>query len=128
MGGERASTTRQRQAGKICFECKLGLPPPDPPWTRGLRYCDACQPRPRRVMLNFDHHVGRYSVHFIEADCKTSVGPETGWIMVPNEDALRTFVQRCHPEDMEKFEQSLRSWGRGSNYVNLTEAQYRKLL
>jgi hypothetical protein len=34
---------------------------------------------------------------------------------------------RCNVEDLAKFEHSLREWGRGSNYVNLTDEQYIKL-
>ena len=36
-------------------------------------------------------------------------------------------VIRCNVEDLAKFEYSLRAWGRGSNYVNLTDEQYAKL-
>jgi hypothetical protein len=40
MGGERASTTRQRERGKICCRCKSSIPPPYP-WRE--RLCGKCE-------------------------------------------------------------------------------------
>jgi hypothetical protein len=39
LGGEGASSIRQRYAGKICCECKASL---SPPHRRGERLCDRC--------------------------------------------------------------------------------------
>lgn len=80
-----------------------------------------------RVLLNFQHYKDLWHVHFIEADCRTGIGPKTRYFHFATEDGLRRFVARCSPEDMEKFEHSIRAWGRGSNFVNLTDEQYGKL-
>jgi hypothetical protein len=55
------------------------------------------------------------------------VGPETRYYHMTTVDGLRAFVIRCNVEDLATFEHSLRAWGRGSNYVNLTDEQYAKL-
>jgi hypothetical protein len=80
-----------------------------------------------RVLLNFQHYNDLWSVHFIEADCKTIIGPQNRYYDFATVDGLRSFVLRCNPEDMEKFERSLRAWSRGSNFVNVTDEQYGKL-
>lgn len=70
MGGERASTTRRRRAGKICCNCESILPASDRP---GERYCARCEaeraPR-RRVYMNFMLRDGWRS-SFLEEDLKT---------------------------------------------------------
>src|SRR6516165_10448685 len=51
MGSERASSVRQRYAGKICCECSSPLPPPH---RRGERLCDRCGGASRkRVYMHF---------------------------------------------------------------------------
>jgi hypothetical protein len=80
-----------------------------------------------RVLLNFQHYKDLWSVHFIQADCKTLIGPPSRYYDFATVDDLRAFVQRCNIEDMDDFEKSLRAWARGSNYVNLTDEQYAKL-
>ena len=80
----------------------------------------------RRVLLNFDHR-DYWSVHFIEADCRTLIGKMTRYYHFATVDGLRAFVIRCNVENLEKFEHSLRAWGRGSNYVRLSDEQYNKL-
>jgi hypothetical protein len=42
-------------------------------------------------------------------------------------DGLRSFVIRCNVGDLAKFEHSVRAWGRGSEYANLSVDQYAKL-
>ncbi|ADW71456.1 hypothetical protein [Granulicella tundricola] len=73
MGGERASKTRQREAGKICCICSLTLDAP--PWgTYGERRCGKCaakQPK-RRVLMNFMLRQG-WHISFLEEDCQTSL-------------------------------------------------------
>jgi hypothetical protein len=81
----------------------------------------------RRALMNFDHRDFGWSAHFIEADCRTLIGPKTRYYHFGTDDGLRAFVIRCNVEDLAKFEHSLRAWGRGSNYVNLTDEQYAKL-
>jgi hypothetical protein len=80
-----------------------------------------------RCLLNFSSYAGIWSVHFIEADCKTLIGARTRHYHFATEDGIRAFVQGCNPEDMAEFEKSLRAWGRGSAYVQLTDEQYAKL-
>jgi hypothetical protein len=80
-----------------------------------------------RVLLNFQHYQDLWSVHFIEADCKTIIGPLDRYYHFATLDGLRSFVLRCNPEDMPEFERSVRAWSRGSNFVNVTDAQYDKL-
>jgi hypothetical protein len=76
--------------------------------------------------MNYDHR-DYWRVHFIEADCRTLIGTMTRYYRIATVDDLRAFVIRCKVEDLTKFEHSLGTWGRGSNYVNLTDEQYNKL-
>jgi len=85
------------------------------------------QPRTHRVMLNFQQYQELWSVHFIEADCKTVIGPYDRYYYFATLDGLRSFVLRCNPENMPEFELSVRAWSRGSNFVNVTDEQYAKL-
>lgn len=80
-----------------------------------------------RALLNFDHRDFGYTVHFIAADCRSGIGRATRYFRLPSDVELRAFVLSCHVEDIADFEISLRSWGRGSNYVQLTAEQYAKL-
>ena len=80
-----------------------------------------------RVLLNFQHYKDLWSVHFIEADCKTLIGPITRYYDFATLEGLRAFVLRCNPEDIAKFDRSVSAWSRGSNYANLTDEQYAKL-
>ncbi len=80
-----------------------------------------------RVLLNFQHYKDLWSVHFIEQDCRTLIGPKTRYYNFGTVDGLRSFVKRCNPENMAEFEHSLKAWGRGSNFVRLTDEQYAKL-
>ena len=79
-----------------------------------------------RVLMNFQTYTG-WHVHFIDADCKTTIGSRTRYFTFPTERAFRAFVSRCNLENMADFEHSMRAWSRGSNYANLTEEQYQKL-
>ena len=80
-----------------------------------------------RVLMNIDYYKDLWWVHFIEADCRTLIGLKTRYYRFATLDGFRSFVLRCNPEDMPTFEHSVRAWGRGSNYVNLTDEQYAKL-
>jgi hypothetical protein len=55
------------------------------------------------------------------------IGLKTRYYNFGTVDGLRRFVTRWNPEDMADFEKSLSAWGRGSNYVRLTDEQYEKL-
>ena len=52
-----------------------------------------------RVLLNFQLYGNLWSVHFIEADCQTLIGPKTRYYHFATEDGLRSFVIRCNPEE-----------------------------
>ena len=80
-----------------------------------------------RVLLNFQNYRDLWNVHFIEDDCRTAIGARTRYFHFATEDGLRKFVMRCTPEDMADFEKCIRSWGKGSCFVNLTDEQYAKL-
>jgi hypothetical protein len=80
----------------------------------------------RRVLMNFQLYDG-WVVHFIEADCRTTIGQRTRFISFATEQDFRSFVFRCNLEDMAIFEHSMRAWSRGSNHCNLTDEQYGKL-
>jgi len=76
--------------------------------------------------MNFQNYKG-WNCHFIEADCRTTIGTRTRFFTFASEEAFRSFVSRCNLEDMADFEHSMRAWARGSNYANLTDEQYQKL-
>ena len=82
-----------------------------------------------RVLLNFQHYGNAWTIHFVEADCRTRIGSRTRFYNLSTLDGLRSFVTRCQPEDatLAGFDQCARAWGRGSEYVHLTDEQYEKL-
>ena len=80
-----------------------------------------------RALLNFQNYRDLWNVHFIEADCRTGIRARTRDFHFVTEDGLRRFVTRCSPDDMAIFEKCIRSWGKGSCFVNLTNEQYAKL-
>ncbi len=82
-----------------------------------------------RVLLNFQLYGNAWNVHFIKDDCRSQIGSRTRYFKFPALDDLRSFLIRCHPEDasLAGFDHSVRAWGRGSEYVNLTDEQYGKL-
>ena len=83
-----------------------------------------------RVLLNFDHYRDGWHVHFIKDDCRTTIGSRTRYYNFDTLDGLRSFVERCQPEDatLAGFDHSVRAWGRGSEYVHLTDEQYGKAI
>ena len=118
---------RDRETGKICSKC--GAPtPPLPNHMYGERLCGQCQPRlprTRRVLMNFLENNG-WSIHFIAEDCKT---PISRFYTLSSIEALYDLVRRTDPPPgtLEEVEHDIRRWNRGSVYLNLTEAEYRKL-
>lgn len=81
----------------------------------------------RRVLMNFQQYQGLWHVHFIERDCKTTIGAETRYYHFATLDGLRIFVNRCHPLNMADFEHCIRAWNKGSTWCDLTDEQYSKL-
>jgi hypothetical protein len=82
---------------------------------------------PRRVLMNFQHRE-KWSVHFLEADCKTALW-EGRYYHFESVDRLREILVRAAPpaETFENFDRCVRSWSRGSVYLDLTEEQYGRL-
>jgi hypothetical protein len=80
------------------------------------------------VLMNFQHNQD-WVVHFIQADCRTTIGSKTRYFQFATLEDLRDFVIRCHPEgaSLEEFDHNVRAWSRGSIYVNLSAEQYAKL-
>ena len=122
VGSERASTTRQRERGQICYRCGVLLTPL-PPWTAGERACDGCEPRPHRVLMNFAYR-GGWIVHFVANDCRT---PISRFYKMPDLEALRRLASAGRVEDSRGMENAIEAWGRGSQFLRLTEEQYRRL-
>jgi hypothetical protein len=73
-----------------------------------------------RALMCFQQYDG-WNCSFIEADCRTSN------IDLPLFEALRAFVIRCNPEDINDFDYCIRTWNKGSVWVSLTDEQYAKL-
>jgi hypothetical protein len=53
--------------------------------------------------MNFDRYKSLWWVHFIEADCRTLIGPTTRYYHFATVDGLRSFVIRCNVEDIADF-------------------------
>ena len=123
MGGPRASTIRQIEGAKRCYRCNQ--PIDTPPWHMGERLCAVCSPL-RRVYCTFFLRDG-WSVQFLEADAKTAVGRIRTFA---EPDKIREMIARTPTKMNVEAKQALEygiSRGRGGLYLDLTEAQYRKL-
>ena len=121
MDGERASSTRQRLAGKVCCACRNSLPP-DP---TGERYCERCAPR-RRICMHYMLATGGWYCQFLEEDLKT---PLRRTFTFATEEKVLDMAKRGGAEwtsDREAMEYGLRQ-GRGNVWLRLTAEQYAKL-
>lgn len=123
MGGERASTTRQRLAGKICALCHRLLD--STPRSTGERVCDQCTGNRRVYMTFFERH--GWIVQFLESDLKTPVGRIRKF---SHADRVTELIGRTptamNLEARNMLEHAL-SGGRGGMYLDVTGEQYRKL-
>ena len=123
MGGERASTTRMREAGKICCLCKTFLKPL--PITE--RYCSKCDPTRHRVYMHFMNTQGGWYCQFLEKDLKTPLRRKLHFhdfqkvvdLAKRGGAEFTAAVRREIEEGMEN--------GRGSVWLNLKHEQYAKL-
>ena len=122
MGGERASTTRMREQGRICCSCKVPL---DPLPTRE-RYCGRCGPR-HKIYMHFMLCKGGWRCQFLEEDLKTSLRRKFnfGDSSKVMELALRGGADNTLA-GRQGIEQGIQM-GRGSVWLSLTNDQYRKL-
>jgi hypothetical protein len=76
-----------------------------------------------QVLMNFDRYKGRWWVHFIESDCRTTIGTKTRFFTFPTIEDFRAFVLRCHPEDanLEDFDHSVRAWGVEAAFMSVSQ-------
>ena len=73
--------------------------------------------------MNFAYREG-WTVHFVASDCRT---PISRFYKLPDLEALRRLATEGYVEDKEGMEFAIRAWSRGSQFLRLTEAQYRRL-
>ena len=122
MGGERASTTRQREAGKICAFCHRILPPQP---TRE-RVCDRCGGKRHRVYMHFMQRDGWYC-QFLEEDLKT---PLPRKVRLDDPAKIIEMAKRGGAamllEDRQALDYGI-ARGRGSVWLSLKPDQYGKL-
>ena len=124
MGSERASSVRQRYAGKICCECKAHLPPPH---RRGERLCDRCGGAgKKRVYMHFMFRKGWFC-QFLEEDLKT---PLPRKVTVADEKKIFEMAKRggftLKIAVRQELQEAIRK-GVGGIWLELTPEQYAKL-
>jgi hypothetical protein len=124
MGGERASSMRQRYTGKICCECKAPLPPPN---HRGERLCDRCGGAgKKRVYMHFILRKGWFC-QFLEEDLKTAL-PKT--IRFTDDKKIWEMAKRggftLNISGRQELQEKIRK-GTGGVWLELTPEQYAKL-
>ena len=125
MGGERASTTRLRLAGKICAQCGTSLQ--DPPPTPGERLCAKCRlPGTHRIYMYYMLRDG-WMCQFLEEDLKTPL-PRRLYFRDPAK--IRTIVDKvgsfANLQDRQALDYGLET-GRGGVWLQVTEEQYMRL-
>ena len=76
----------------------------------------------RRLLLNFQCNKG-WVFHFVDQDCKSSVG--SGYFTVDDPATLRRIVIKLRCEDIADFDHAVEAWARGSVYVRLSDEQCR---
>ncbi len=74
----------------------------------GERHCAKCQPRPHRVLMNFQQH-NVWDLSFLESDCKTVIGRRFD---VPTDQELFALAERGGA-DLEELRQSIARWNKG---------------
>lgn len=79
-----------------------------------------------RVLMNFQFLDG-WTVHFIEADCKSIIGRRTRYFKFATAHEFREFVSRCNLEHPNGFEAAMQNHARGSEFCRLTDEQYARL-
>jgi hypothetical protein len=126
MGGERASTTRMRLAGKICCNCKVSLPSPHSPGEHFCARCAASRTPRRRVYMSFMHCEG-WHCQFLEEDLKTSL-PRKVTLDSPAKliEMAKRGGSNLNLETRQALDHGIEI-GRGGVWLELTEEQYARL-
>jgi hypothetical protein len=78
--------------------------------------------------MNF-HHREHWVVHFLEADCKTVIGPGARYYHFAGLESLRAMILRTEPDakTLAEFDNCVRSSGVGSIFLELPDDQYQLL-
>jgi hypothetical protein len=126
MGGERASGTRQRLAGRICYECKSPLPAPHHAGEHLCFRCELVQAPKRRVYMSFMQRKGWFC-QFLEPDLQTALPRKLCFADV---EKVRELAKRGGGlpdlESAAALEHGIEI-GRGGVWLSLTPEQYARL-
>ena len=122
MGGERASTVRMREGGKICAISGRSLPPPHTP---GEKRCAKCGGK-HRIYMYFFERKGWYC-QFLEEDCRTPLFKKLNF---KHPDKIIELAMRggaaSNLEGCQTIDHAIRN-SRGGIWLELSEDQYQKL-
>ena len=122
MGSERASTTRLREAGKICCNCRRLLPYQP----TNERMCDRCSVKRHRIYMHYMLADGWFC-QFLEEDLKT---PLRRKVRLDDSAKIIEMAEKggaaMRLEDRQALDYGI-SIGRGSVWLSLTPEQYQKL-
>lgn len=124
MGGERGSTTRMRESGRICRSCKVTLD--SPPARARERYCDRCGTKrsSRRVYLRFFAYKDAWTVQFSKVTLDRALDLVRTF---RDEQAIRNLIDRT-PTKIDSAAKNALEYafekGRGGIHLDLTAAQY----
>jgi hypothetical protein len=128
MGGERASKTRMREAGRICCYCGRILSAPFPARERLCARCEVERMGLKRmVLMQFERRDG-WRVSF-----RDNANPQTTFreFRFAQSTKIQDLVQRTGTplmsEDRNALEYGIRQ-GSGAIPLQLSDDQYRKLL
>ena len=121
MGGERNSTSRLRQDGKICYSCKVFLPAPH---TGRETFCNHCKPSLKVVYAAFERKAG-WHVVFFDSTSKRRLGRE---LLLQEDSKLYELAKRGQAlrelADKQAIEAAIRG-GRGGLFLKLNPSSTR---
>ena len=125
MGGERASSVRQRYAGKICCECKAPLPAPH---RRGERLCERCGGAGKKHVYMHFLFRKEWVCQFLNEDLRT---PLPRQVHFTDEKKIWKMAKRggftLNITGRQELQEKIRKGG-GGIWLELTPEQYAKLL
>jgi hypothetical protein len=133
MGGERSSTSRQRQEGKICAMCRRPLDYNIWDANPGERLCNKCiaeRAAPTQTLISVYMSFflqGAWYCQFLDEDLKTSLprkltfaDPTKVIELIKRGDGYKSLEQQ------QAVEHAIAN-GRGGVYLKLSQGQYEKL-